>query len=124
MRDDVEIPSQQSAKENPRRSASRAVIAPISSKTPEESLDCPVKVVPIWLGSGTRAELMQMQERDPAIGDLVVLKSKRDDKPPWSDVRCKNTEVIGLWTQWEILHLRNQLLYWKWIDKMGREIFH
>ena len=86
-------------------------------------MDCPVEVVPIWLGSGTPVELMQMQERDPAIGDLVVLKSKHDDKTPWSDVWCKNSEVIGLWTQWEILHLRNQLLYWKWIDKMGREVF-
>ena len=123
VRDDDEIPSHQSATEDTRRSASSAVIAPISSRTPEESVDCPVEVVPNWLGSWTRVELKQMQERDPAIGELVALKNEHDDKPPRSDVRCMNSEVIGLWTQWEILHLRNQLLYRKWIDKMGREIF-
>ena len=115
MRDDVEIPSQQSATEDTRISASSAVIGPISSRTPEERVDCPVEVVPNWLGSWTRAELKKMQEGDPAIGKLVVLKNGHDDKPSRSDVRCK--------TQWEILHLRNQLLYRKWIDKMGREIF-
>ena len=63
-----------------------------------------------------------MQELDPAVSEILVLKQEHCDKPPHSEIRCKTSEVISLWTQWEMLEVKEGLLYRKWLDKMGREI--
>ena len=83
--------------------STNTVSSPISTRAYGERTDSTVEVVPNWLEIWTRVELKQMQVRDPAVSEILVLKQEHCDKPPRSEIRCKNSEVIGLWTQWEML---------------------
>ena len=113
-KDDAVVPKLQMPRDDPLMSVSSKTIASVSDDAEERT--------PNWLGAWTRAELKRMQEKDAAISELLVLKQEHRDKPPRADIRCKNSDTIGLWMQWEILHLKDELLYRKWLDKAGREI--
>ena len=102
--------------------STNTVYSPISTRASGERTDSTVEVVPNWLETWTRVELKQMQERDPAVSEILVLKQDHCDKPLRSEIRCINSEVIGLWAQLEMLEVKEGLLYRKWIGKMGREI--
>lgn len=52
-----------------------------------------------------------MQENDNIIGPILKLKLKSDEKPSKLQLQCVSDETIKLWSKWEVLEIKENVLY-------------
>jgi transposase InsO family protein/predicted aspartyl protease len=70
-----------------------------------------------WLQETTPKDLRNAQLQDPVLSVVVGWKEKDDGRPPWSDVSAFDGGLKTYWGQWDRLHLRDGVLYRRWIEQ-------
>ena len=96
----------------------QVTFSPLSTSQPEQEEE----VVPNWLKTWTKEELMEMQQKDSSISEILALRMALQEKPPRTEIHSVHADVIRLWSQWELLLVKEGLLYRKWLNKFGREM--
>ena len=67
-----------------------------------------------WLEEWTQDEVRQWQREDPSIGQVIRWLEKSPDMPDKEIVQGMSAEVKAFCGQWEVLQLREGILYRKW----------
>ncbi|CAG2243547.1 unnamed protein product [Mytilus edulis] len=75
------------------------IVCSVIDNTPDQNLD------PNWLDFWSMEEIKNMQEEDPAIGDMLRLKNNQDEKPLRIDILNLHPEAKVLWGMWENLEV-------------------
>ncbi|CAG2243564.1 unnamed protein product [Mytilus edulis] len=81
------------------------IVCSVIDNTPDQNLD------PNWLDFWSMEEIKNMQEEDPAIGDMLRLKNNQDEKPLRIDILNLHPEAKVLWGMWENLEVKDDILY-------------
>ena len=67
-----------------------------------------------WLEEWIQDEVRQWQRDDPSIGQVIRWLEKSPDRPDKEIVQGMSAEVKAFCGQWEVLQLREGILYRKW----------
>ncbi|CAG2243557.1 unnamed protein product [Mytilus edulis] len=81
------------------------IVCSVIDNTPDQNLDRN------WLDFWSMEEIKNMQEEDPAIGDMLRLKNNQDEKPLRIDILNLHPEAKVLWGMWENLEVKDDILY-------------
>lgn len=73
------------------------------------------------LHSGNDISLCDAQRRDPIIGKVYnwTVEGKR---PEWQDISHECLELKHYWSRFESLHIRNDILVYKWENNTGKVV--
>ena len=82
----------------------------------KKSVQTPTK---LW----TKEEMIEAQELDSDIGPIIKLKLSHDNKPEWEELSSESAATKALWSSWNSLSIRNDMLYRKW-ETLDGKIFH
>ena len=63
------------------------------------------------------------KQNDPSINLILDCKIQSNTKPSRTDIDNTDPVIKGLWFQWESLEVKEGLLYRKWIDDKGDDIY-
>ena len=63
------------------------------------------------------------EQNDPSINLILDCKIQSNTKPSCTDIDNTDPVIKGLWFQWESLEVKEGLLYRKWIDDKGDDIY-
>ena len=75
------------------------------------------------LDSLTAHQLREWQEKDAHVKQLIDWMGA-GDKPPITEVRDRSPEVKALWGKWDLLLLKESVLYVQWESDYGDEVFY
>ena len=78
---------------------------------------------PNWLDFWSLQEIKIMQENDPAIGDIHRIMINQEEKPLKQDILNLHPEAKVLWGLWELLQIKNDILYKVFVKDDGNQIF-
>lgn len=73
-----------------------------------------------WLVSWADEQIREWQNNDSNISKILQLKSEFEHKPPRLHVSDCNFEVRSLWSNWELLEIQNEILYYRYELEQGR----
>lgn len=71
----------------------------------------------------TTEEMIKAQKEDLDIGPIVEFKLNQNNKPTWEQVSNLSSATKALWSSWEKLFLKSDMLYRKWETLNGKK-FH
>ena len=84
------------------------------SSSASETDSEPDSNLPNWLEVWSHEQLVQMQSEDPDISKIIQLKDRFDVKPSREFVENVSSGCRTLWGLWELLEVKDNLLYYKW----------
>lgn len=82
-------------------------ICPVQSET-QNTIE---NLISNWLETWSSQIISEMQENDNIIGPILKLKLKSDEKPTKLQLQCVSDETIKLWSKWEVLEIKENVLY-------------
>jgi transposase InsO family protein len=68
-----------------------------------------------WLQQKTQEGLRVLQHTDPVLRAFSELK-EHGERPEWKDISAHGLTLKSYWAQWENLHLREGVLYRRWLN--------
>lgn len=64
-----------------------------------------------WLETWSSQFISEMQANDNIIGPILKLKLECDEKPTKLQLQCVWDETKKLWSKWEVLVIKENVLY-------------
>lgn len=64
-----------------------------------------------WLETWSSQFISEMQANDNIIGPILKLKLESDEKPTKLQLQCVWDETKKLWSKWEVLVIKENVLY-------------
>jgi hypothetical protein len=93
----------------------RANAAPTKQTPPEDS-----ELASQWIQRKTPRELRDQQKTYPALSTLMDMK-ENGERPAWSDISAQSVTVKSYWSKWDVIHLREGVLYKQWSNPKGNQ---
>ena len=59
----------------------------------------------------TTAEMTDKQKTDPEIGAVIQLRLQQEERPPITEIMTESEAAKALWSQWELLEVRDGRVY-------------
>ena len=70
-----------------------------------------------WVEGWSHEKLIEMQQNDHAIKRVLDMKREFEKCPSKNDLLAENSAAKDLCSQWNVLEIRNDLLYRRWVPK-------
>ena len=79
-----------------------------------------IKIEPEW---STRY-LEEQQLQDPTLTNFIQMKKSCKERPVWEDISPEGPVLKILWTQWDRMEVRDDVLYRRWESDKGDRIVY
>ena len=66
-----------------------------------------------WMEQWSQEDMIKWQKQDPNLVKIITWLNSKPEKPPWPDVQTQSKETKTLWYQWDMLILKDGILYRK-----------
>ena len=103
------LPRPETSPERTHREDTEEIVSAIDTKT-----ECNP-----WVENMSSTALREAQLEDPVIGELIKLKYRHKGKPLWEEISRWGCKLKEYWSNWELLHFKDGVLYRTWIEKVG-----
>jgi hypothetical protein len=70
-----------------------------------------------WLHNATPAQLRDAHMKDTTLAVVLNWKENEDGRPSWRNISACDGTTKAYWSQWDRLHLREGVLYRRWIEQ-------
>ena len=67
-----------------------------------------------WLEGWTKEDIRQWQRDDPNLGQIIKWMEDSSERPDGAVIAGMSKDIKAFWNQWDVLQLKNGLLYRKW----------
>lgn len=91
------------------------------NSTDDNGASCDSEIVPNWLDTWSVDQLRTWQHQEPAIRQIMNLKENYSVKPPRNVVLDAAPDLKTYYGLWESLIVKNNMLYYRWIEPNDRE---
>ena len=79
---------------------------------------------PNWFEGWAQEEIKDLQQKDPVISEILLMKEERNDPPDKEALIDKDHELKILCGQWDKLEVQDEILYRRWTPMNTSELEH
>jgi len=80
----------------------------------DSSIDTGGATVPkVTEANETATEMTVKQKTDPEIGAVIQLRLQQEERPPITEIMTESGAAKALYSQWELLQVRDGHVYWR-----------